>query len=74
VYASFLQKGRTVKHQIREGWGSYFYVLGGGPVIVNGNRLPVLTAVMARQEKELDVRAEQDAELLLVSVLLSEME
>jgi redox-sensitive bicupin YhaK (pirin superfamily) len=71
VYSSFLQKGRTLNHQIKEGWGSYFYVLEGGPVEVNGQRLPSLAAAMVR-EKGLTVHADEDAELLLVDVLLIE--
>jgi hypothetical protein len=39
-------------------------------VDVNGEPVPAFGAVMAKEERELHVGAEKDAELLLVEVLL----
>jgi redox-sensitive bicupin YhaK (pirin superfamily) len=43
-------------------------VLEGGPVLVNGERAPALASVMITDEQEIKVKAEDDAELLLVDV------
>jgi redox-sensitive bicupin YhaK (pirin superfamily) len=70
VYSCFLQKGHEAVHHIIKDRGAYLYVLEGGPVQVNGQITSALSAVMATNEKELSVRAEEDAELLLVDVLM----
>jgi len=44
------------------------YVLEGGPVSVNGVRVPPLGSAMITDERAIDLAAEQDAELLLVDV------
>ena len=56
---------------ILENWGPYLYVLEGGPIQVNGQRLETLGAAMVTNEKHLDVSAESDAELLLAHVRLT---
>jgi quercetin 2,3-dioxygenase len=66
VSSSFLVKGHAVSHRVAPGWGSYLYVLEGGPVLVNGKQVPALAAVMVTDEREFTVSAENDAELLLV--------
>lgn len=66
VYSCFLQARHAVKFAPREGWGVYLYLLEGGAVTVNRQRLETLGAAMATDEKALDVSAESDAELLLV--------
>jgi hypothetical protein len=71
VYSSFLEKGHTVKHEIRAKRGAYLYVLEDGPVNVNGYLVPALGAAKVTGEMELTVNAEKDAELLLVDVALS---
>ena len=71
VYSSFLQVNRATKFMIRENWGIYLYLLEGGPVQVNMQRLERLGAAMMTNEKDLDVSAESDAELLLVHVRLT---
>jgi redox-sensitive bicupin YhaK (pirin superfamily) len=43
-------------------------VLEGGPITVNGTRVPSLGSAMITEEKAIDLVAEQDAELLLVEV------
>jgi redox-sensitive bicupin YhaK (pirin superfamily) len=66
VSSSFLVTGHAVTHRVAPGWGAYLYVLEGGPVQVNGRQAHALTAVMVTDEQEFTVRAENDAELLLV--------
>ncbi len=70
VFSSFVQKGREMVHPLRKGWGVYLYVLEGGPVTVTGREIPSLASVMITDEKESTVKAEADAELLLVHVRL----
>ncbi len=71
VYSSFLQANHAIKFMIHENWGLYLYLLEGGSVQVNRERLETLGAVMVTNEKDLDVSAESDAELLLVHVRLT---
>ena len=71
VYSSFLQANHAIKFMILENWGIYLYLLEGGPVQVNRQRLERLGAAMMTNEKDLDVSAESDAELLLVHVRLT---
>jgi redox-sensitive bicupin YhaK (pirin superfamily) len=71
VYSSFLEKGHTVKHEIRAKRGAYLYVLEDGPLNMNGYLVPALGAAKITEELELTANAENDAELLLVDVALS---
>ena len=57
-------------HRVAPGWGSYLYVLEGGLVLVNGNHVPALAAVMVTDERELAISAENDSELLLVNIMM----
>jgi hypothetical protein len=66
VYSSYLQRGPTAIFAPQNQWGVYLYLLEGGPMLVNGQKLAALDALMATEEKELEVTAESDAELLLV--------
>ncbi len=43
-------------------------MLEGGPVTVNGTKVPTLGAAMIIEEPGIDVFADQDTELLLVDV------
>ncbi len=70
VYSCLLLKGHVAAHRITKGRGAYLYVLEGGPVTVNGQAASPLCAVMVTDEKEFSARAEGDAELLLVDVLI----
>jgi len=70
VYASFLQAGHGLKHEIRANRGVYLYVLEGGPIRVNEHRVFALGAAKIIGALEIDVEAERDAELLLVEVQL----
>ena len=70
VYSSFLEKGHTVKHEIKVNRGSYLYVLEGGPIRVNEHLVSALGAAKITGELEVAVEAEVDSELLLVEVQL----
>jgi hypothetical protein len=71
VYSSYLQSDQTARFAPRDQWGVYLYLLDGGPIHVNGQKLAALDAIMATQEGELDVTAEFDAEILLTHVRLA---
>src|SRR4030042_2436188 len=71
VHSCFLQAGQVVPYQIDRGWGVYLYVLEGGPVDLGGNLIPTLGAAQVKQETAIQVKAEADAELLLVTVRLT---
>ncbi len=70
VYSCFLEAGKKVNHVFAEGRCVYIYVLEGGPVQVNGRTVHALGAAKASGETELRVEVMEDAELLLVDVLL----
>lgn len=68
VLSSFLHAGRSVHYDLDERRGLYLAVLEGGPITVNGTRVPELGSAMVSEEPAIDVTAEHDAELLLVDV------
>jgi redox-sensitive bicupin YhaK (pirin superfamily) len=68
VFSSFLHAGKKEHYDLETGRGLYLYVLEGGPVSVNGTRVPALGAAMITEEAAIEVAAENDAELLLVDV------
>jgi redox-sensitive bicupin YhaK (pirin superfamily) len=70
VYSCFLEKGNRTNHRLAAGRGAYLYVMEGGPVEVNGIHIPNLGAAKIEEETELTVEADNDAEILLVEVLL----
>lgn len=70
VFSCFLQSGKGADHTIEDGWGGYIYVLEGGPLELDGRSVEALGAVEVKDEDVVRVRAERDAELLAVNVLL----
>src|SRR5215831_855824 len=70
VYSSFLELGRRVKHELKADWGSYLYVLDGGPVAVNRQTVEPLAAAMITDQTDFELLAEKNAELLLIDVLV----
>jgi hypothetical protein len=68
VFSCFLQAGKAVSYQITRGWGVYMYVVEGGPIKLEGHHIPAFAAAQVEEEKAIQVKAEADAELLLVSV------
>jgi redox-sensitive bicupin YhaK (pirin superfamily) len=70
VYSCFLQEGHIITYEIKQGKGVYIYVLEGGPILVNSQQVMTLGAAKILDETDLDIKAENDTELLLVEVLL----
>ncbi len=70
VYSCFLTGGGAVRHVIEKGRGVYLYVLEGGPVRLRDHILPELWAAKITDEPSIELRAEEDAELLLVDLSL----
>jgi quercetin 2,3-dioxygenase len=70
VYSSYLQRDHTATFAPRDQWGVYLYLLEGGPILINRQKLTALDALMATEEQALDVSAEFDAEILLTHVRL----
>jgi redox-sensitive bicupin YhaK (pirin superfamily) len=68
VYSSFLERGHSVVHTIGNKRGVYLYVVERGPVSVNNNRIPEFGAAQVTNEKEITIKAIEDAELLLIDV------
>ena len=68
VLSSFLHAGKKEHYDLEIGRGIYLYVLEGGPISVNGTRVPELGSAMITGETAIDVVSEHDAELLLVDV------
>lgn len=71
VCSSFLQTGQTLNYQIRDWRGVYLYVIEGGPVQVNGHFIATFGAAKVVEETDIHVKADTDADLILVDVHLS---
>jgi redox-sensitive bicupin YhaK (pirin superfamily) len=70
VSSCLLQGEWSVQHPARNGWGTYLYVLEGGPVLLNGKPVLPLGAAKCASEDRMVLKAKADAELLLVDVQL----
>ena len=68
VYSCFQQKGNALSHALQESSGGYLYVLEGGPISINDKPLHHLDAALLTRERDLFLKADGDAELLLVVV------
>lgn len=68
VLACRLAKGQRVSHDLRPRRDAYLYVVRGGPVSVEGHRIPALGAAKVLRQRALLVDADETAELLLVEV------
>jgi len=68
VFSSFLHAGKMGHYVLESGRGIYLSVLEGGPVFVNGAKVPMLGSAMITEETVIDIVSEKDAELLLVDV------
>jgi quercetin 2,3-dioxygenase len=66
VYSCFLQKGKTVAYELPEDHGGYLYMVEGGHVSIRDGVLGPLDAAMIVGEGDLLLKAQEDAELLLV--------
>jgi redox-sensitive bicupin YhaK (pirin superfamily) len=74
VYISALERGRSVEHSLGEGRGGYLYVIVGR-VVLSGDgggddALATGDAAKITDEASFEIRAEDDAELILVDVPL----
>ena len=72
VYSSFLERGHSVGHEIGNKRGVYLYIVEGGPVEVNGNKVLEFGAAQVTNESDIAILAMENAELLLVDVLLTD--
>lgn len=70
VFSSFLEPDKGVNYELKEGRGIYLAVLEGGPVLVNGKHIAHLGAAEIYDESLVKIRAENNAELLVVDVKL----
>ena len=68
IFSLFLQRGKLITYDIMEGRGVYLYVVSGGIVTLDSYVLPAHAAAEIESESQLAVKAENDAELLLVDV------
>jgi redox-sensitive bicupin YhaK (pirin superfamily) len=66
VYSCFLQKGKTVSYTLPKGHGGYLYMVEGGRISIGDGVLGSLDAAMIVGEATLLLKAQEDAELLLV--------
>lgn len=72
VFASFLRAGNSVHHDLPIGHGAYLNVLEGGPLHINGETLPELSAAkIIGGGSEVTMTAEGNAELIYVVVPLA---
>jgi len=69
VYSSFLERGKSLSYALEKGRGTYLLVVEGGPVAVNGREVRAFGAAQVSGE-DVRIEAREDAELLLVDVLL----
>ncbi|HZE20469.1 MAG TPA: pirin family protein [Desulfobaccales bacterium] len=69
VHAAFLPAGTAAAYAFLPGHGGYLYIVEGGPVTAGVHVMPALAAATITAEEEIRVKAENDAELLLVDVL-----
>lgn len=70
IFSSYLEKGKGLTYELRDGRGVYFYVVGGGPVTLDNYVLPALAAAEIVDETRVLLKAENDAELLFIDVPL----
>lgn len=67
VYLSRLEAGRSLEHEIPDGFGVYFCVIGGA-VTLNGERLATGDAARIREERRLALEASETSELIMAQV------
>lgn len=67
VFAAYLKKETPLLYQFRAR-NAYFYVIEGGPVLLNGREIPPFAAAKIENEPLIRVEASADAEVLLVDL------
>ena len=70
VFSCFLKAGNSLTKMLEANWGTYLYLLEGGPVEVNDLALSVHGAAMIRDRETIDIAGREDTEILLVDVML----
>jgi redox-sensitive bicupin YhaK (pirin superfamily) len=70
IYSCYLQDGHLMNYQLKKGRGIYLYVLEGGSLMVNGHQVLTLGAAKILDEVDINLKAENETEILLVDVLL----
>lgn len=75
VFSSFLQQGVRLRFSLRPGSGTYFYVLEGGPVEVDGKEVAVYGAAVILDQNGAEIEAKGNSELIVadVGLLLPEL-
>ena len=67
VYLSRLEAGRSLEHDLPDGFGAYFYVIGG-EATVNGEAMATGDAARIRDEDKIAIEARDTSELIMVQV------
>jgi redox-sensitive bicupin YhaK (pirin superfamily) len=67
VYISRLEAGRSLEHELRPGFGVYFFLIEGD-LTVNGERLTTGDAARVQDEDRLTMEAAATCELIMVEV------
>ncbi len=71
AYTAFLENGKALSFDMREGWGVYLANLEGGTLGVNDKMIPERGAARIEAEKQILIKAQGDVELLLLEVSLN---
>jgi redox-sensitive bicupin YhaK (pirin superfamily) len=69
VYVSALPAGGSVSHTFEPGSGGYLYLISGA-VQLGDEHLATGDAARIEQEPEIEIRADEDSELIMVEVRL----
>jgi redox-sensitive bicupin YhaK (pirin superfamily) len=69
VYVSCLEAGRSLEHELRPGFGVYFFLIDGA-LAINGQRLSAGDAARIQDEDRLLIAAADTSELIMVEVRL----
>ncbi|MFX1535886.1 MAG: pirin family protein [Promethearchaeota archaeon] len=71
VYASYLENGKTISFEIKDGWGVYLVPLEGGNLKINNQLIELYGAAKIEDEKHITIKAEGNVEVLLLHVSLA---
>lgn len=71
IFSSYLQQGNSLAYDLKENRGAYLYIVSGGPVALNSHVMPALSVAEITGQQQITLKAEKDAELLLVDVPIS---
>jgi quercetin 2,3-dioxygenase len=71
VYSSYLRANSEIDHDVKSGHGLYLYVLEGGPVRIDRQKLAAFDAAEILGDGRIPIKADGDSELLLFQVNLA---